>query len=572
MKDVFSDKKELLEAALNPENCDLLIEGNLVNVLTKEIYEACVGIKYGKIVHIGDEKIKNKNLIKTPHYLIPSLIDGHVHIESSMLTPDEFAKLAVLHGTCAVVADPHEIANVIGVSGIKFMLSNSSNLPMEFYFNIPSCVPSAESFETSEKISVSEIKELKKLNRVIGLAEVMNFPGVLMKDKEVLDKINLFDDKIVDGHCPGLRGKELNAYSLYCHSDHESTNYDEAVEKLRIGMWLMIREGSAAKNISILKDIISNGVDTRRCMLVSDDIHADDLSSGYLDLLLSKAVRMGVDPVDAIRMTTLNTADYFGLSNIGSISIGKDANISIVKDLKNFSVEKVFYRGELVYPVEPFKKRLSSAKKISLTDVHNVMNINKNFSFKIKVNKKKVKIRVIKIIEGQILTKEIIEEVKTKGGELLSDIEKDIIKISVIDRHKGINFSTGFVSGFGIKKGALGSTIAHDAHNIIVIGVDDKSMEKAVNEILRINGGMCVVGDEISSLSLPIGGLMSNNAEEVIEKTKNLKKKAKNLGTTLENPFITLSFLALPVIPELRITDKGLIDVNKFGFTDLIVR
>lgn len=582
----FFDKKELLEAALNPEDCDLVIEGNLVNVLTGEIYKSCIGAKYGKIVYVGDDiKIKNKNKFKnkfkTDGYLVPSFIDGHVHIESSMLTPAEFAKIAVLHGTCAVVADPHEIANVLGISGIKFMLSDSLNLPIEFYFNVPSCVPSAEGFETSEEIDVAEMKELKKLDRIIGLGEVMNFPGVLSGTQKLLDKIRLFEGCVVDGHCPGLRGKELNAYSIFCHSDHESTNYYEAVEKLRTGMWLMLREGSTAKNMSILKELVSNGVDMRRCMIVTDDIHADDLSKGHLNLRLSKAVDLGVNPIDALRMVTLNPSEYFNLKNLGSLSIGKDANITVLKDLKNFKVEKVFFKGKLVSSEGNLNIKIKKTKtrktKREFENVMNVMNINKNFSFEITTPakekaKEKVKVRVIKIIEGEILTKEIIEEMKPKNGKLESDTTKDIIKISVIDRHKGINFSNGFVSGFGIKKGALASTIAHDAHNIIVLGVDDESMKKAVYEILRINGGICVVlGDEISSLSLPIGGLMSENSEEVIRKTEELNKKAKDLGINLASPFMTLSFLALPVIPELKITDRGLVDVRKFKFTNLIV-
>ncbi|ODS43083.1 MAG: adenine deaminase [Candidatus Altiarchaeales archaeon IMC4] len=567
MNDVFSGKKELLEAALNPECCDLVVEGNLVNVLTGEIYEGCVGVKHGKIVYVGNEEIKNRNLIKTSYYVVPSFIDGHVHIESSMLPPSEFAKIAVLHGTCAVVADPHEIANVLGVSGIKFMLSDSRNLPVDFYFNVPSCVPSTEMFETSGEISAVEMKKLKKMDRIIGLGEVMNFPGVLNCDKKLAEKIRVFDSMVVDGHCPGLIGRKLNAYSVYCHSDHESTNYEEAVEKLRIGMWLMIREGSAAKNMSILKDIIRNGIDTRRCMIVTDDIHADDLSLGHLNLRLSKAVEIGADPVDAIRMTTLNTAEYFNLKNLGSISIGKDANISIVKDLKNFRVEKVFFKGKLASSNGNLTVKIKKTK----TKFKNVMNVNKNFSFKIPA-KEKTNTRVIKIIEGEIRTKEIIKEIKPKNNSLESNTAKDIIKISVIDRHKGINYSNAFVTGFGIKKGAIASTIAHDAHNIIVIGADDESMKKAVNELIRIHGGIAVAGEKIYSLPLPIAGLMSNNTKEVIQKLKVLNKEATKLGVKIHSPFMTLSFLALPVIPELKITDKGLVDVRKFKFTDLIIK
>ena len=283
----------LINSALHPEKCDLFVEGNLVNVITKEIYKARVGIKNGIIVLMEKDET-----VKSDKFLLPSFIDSHIHIESSMLIPSEFAKLAVKHGTCAVVADPHEIANVLGMEGIKFMIENSKNIPVEIYFNIPSCVPAAEGFETSEKITINDIKKLKKYKRILGLAEVMNFPGVLNCNPEIIEKLKIFNtgNFVIDGHCPDLKGNLLNAYALFIHSDHESTNYEEAIEKLRKGMYLMLREGSAAKNLNILKDIVRNKISTAHCMLVCDDIHADELNKGHINLLLKRAVETGISP------------------------------------------------------------------------------------------------------------------------------------------------------------------------------------------------------------------------------------------------------------------------------------
>ncbi len=562
----------LINSALHPEKCDLFVEGNLVNVITKEIYKARVGITNGKIVYL--EKDEN---IRTDKFLLPSFIDSHIHIESSMLIPSEFAKLAVKHGTCAVVADPHEIANVLGVEGIKFMIENSKNELMYFYFNIPSCVPTAEGFETSEKITIKDIKKLKKYKRILGLAEVMNFPGVLNCNPEIIEKLKIFNSNnfFIDGHCPNLKGNLLNAYALFVHSDHESTEYSEAIEKLRKGMYLMLREGSAAKNINILREIVKNKISTTNCMLVCDDIHADELNKGHINLLLKRAVEMGMNEIDAIRLATLNPANYFNLKNLGALAIGKDANITVVNNLKDFNIEKVIFKGKVVVSngkiLTKFKKR-----KISEKFIHTVK-IRKIYlgDLKIRTDRKEgiEKVRVIKAIGGQIFTKEDIMEVEVKDYCLMENLNKDILKIVVVDRHKGENFAVGFVHGLGIKKGAIASSISHDAHNIICVGSSDEYILKAINEIQRIEGGIAVVSNnEIYFMQLKVAGLMSDNAEDVIEKTKILNEKAKDLGCTLTQPFMTLSFLALPVIPELKITDKGLVNTNEFKFTDLIVK
>lgn len=560
----------LINAALHPERCDLFVEGNLVNVITKEIYKARVGIKNGVIVYVErDESITSEK------FLLPSFIDAHIHIESSMLIPSEFSRLVVKHGTCAVVADPHEIANVLGVEGIKFMIENSKNLPVEIYFNVPSCVPAAEGFETSEKIGIEDIKKLKRYKRILGLAEVMNFPGVINCNPDVIEKIKIFNsNNVIDGHCPNLTKNLLNAYALFIHSDHESTETNEAIEKLRKGMYIMIREGSAAKNINILKGIINSKISTINCMLACDDIHADELNKGHINLLVKKAIEMGMDEIDAIRLATLNPANYFNLKNLGAIAIGKDANITIVDNLKDFNIEKVIFKGRVVVEnkkiLTRFKKRKIPEKFIHTVKVRK---IDPN-DLKIRTDKKegREKVRVIKAIDGQIFTKEEIMKVDVKDHYLMEDLDKDILKIVVVDRHKGKNIAVGFVHGFGIKKGAIASSISHDAHNIISVGSNDKYILKAIKEIQRIEGGIVVVSDKAYFVQLKVAGLMSDNKKDVIKKTKILNEKAKDIGCKLTQPFMTLSFLALPVIPELKITDKGLVDVKEFKFTDLIVR
>lgn len=571
----------MIDFALNPGLCDLFIEGNLVNVITSEIYKSTIGIKQGKIVFIGDKQEINfkseklKNFMKTDGFLLPSFIDSHIHIESSMLIPSEFAKLSVVNGTCCVIADPHEIANVLGIKGIEFMLNDAKNLPMEIYYMIPSCVPAAPNLETSEKLTVEDLKKLKKLKskKILGLAELMNFQGVINKDIEILKKIKIFKNKIIDGHCPGLIGKELNAYLLVAKSDHESIFSEEFIEKLRKGMFLMIREGSAATQ-DILKFLLENKISFYNVSFVSDDIHAEDLKKGHLNLVLKKAVKEGMDEIEAIRAVTLNPARYFKLNSVGAIAIGKQANITIVDNLYNFNVKKVFFKGRLVAEngklIAKIKKQ-SKENNIQNFNIMNVKEISEN-NFKIYVKEdKKYNVRVIECIDGKLFTKEKIVELRAKNKILEPDIEKDIIKISVIDRHKGKNLSVGFINGFGIRDGAIAQTIAHDSHNIIVIGTSDKSMEKACKEIIKIGGGIVLYiesKNEIYHLSLPFAGLMSDNYNYVIEKLEILNEKVKELNCKMKSPFMTLSFMALPVIPELKITDKGL--VKNFKFENLI--
>jgi len=555
--------------------------GALVNVCTSEIYGANVGIKSGKITCVGDKKMSAEETVNARgYYLVPGLIDAHIHIESSMITLSEFARTVIPHGTAAIVTDPHEIANVAGIEGIKVLVEESRKIPLKVYFTIPSCVPSTP-FETSgAEIGIKEIEEMLSWKEVVGLGEVMNFHGVINSDPEVLEKIRVVKEMrgVVDGHCPGLSGEALNAYiSAGVQSDHESTTAGEGLEKIRSGMRLMIREGSAAKNLGSLSGIFDfPGEYAGRCMLATDDRHPGDLiSEGHMDGIIRKSVSGGMDPVDAIKLATINPAEYFHLENSGYIAPGKDADILFVSDLEDFRVEKVMIKGKITAEKGRFiSKLLSFPYPGSVTNTVNLKRVSPG-SFNILAGKEnKVDVRVIGVIGGEILTDERIECLQVRDNKILPDPGRDVARIAVAERHKGTgNIGLGFVSGFGLKKGAFASSVAHDSHNIIVVGSNENDMCDAVNKIIETRGGMVVAHNrEIHCLKLPIAGLISDmKAEEVNEKLGVLHREVKKLGVKMESPFMALSFLALPVIPRLKLTDKGLFDVERFKFVDLVV-
>ncbi len=569
--------------AVSNMHADLLIHGNLVNVYSGNITESYIGIKDRRIIYVGGKRIRAlKDLDLSSKYILPAYIDGHVHIESSLVTPSQFALAVIPRGTCCVIADPHEIANVCGVEGIKFMIEDSSRTPLKVYFMIPSCVP-ATSLETSgAKIGLKEIEELKGTERILGLGEVMNFPGVIKGEEEVMAKIEACEGMVIDGHAPGLRGEALCAYiAAGIQSDHESIAAEEATEKLSLGMWVMIREGSTAKNLSELACIISKGC-PERTMLVTDDQHADDLlAEGHLDHVLRRAVEEGIDAVDAVRMVTVKPAEYFGLRRLGGISPGKWADIVIVDDLEEFKAEMVFIDGRLVAKEgkylgsigEPIVKR-AVEKTVHLGEMHP-----EDFSIvyhgQEETRVEEAEVRVIKIIPDQIVTDEARCKLPVERDKILPDLERDIVKICVVERHHETGrIGRGFVKGFGLKKGALASTVAHDSHNIVAIGVSDDEICMAVNRLREINGGLVAVsGNEIKSeLPLPIAGLMSDRGVKfVAEKMDDLNESAHDLGCRLRSPFMALSFLALPVIPKLKITDYGLVDVEKMKIVDLLL-
>ena len=559
---------------------DLLIHGSLVNVYSGCISESYIGVKDGRIIYVGKRPISAKrNIDAGSKFILPAYIDGHVHIESSLVTPSQFAMAVIPKGTCCVVADPHEIANVCGVEGIKFMIEDSARTPLKIYFMIPSCVPATNLETSGAKIGLEEIEELKQIKQILGLGEVMNFPGVINGEEEIMAKIKSCEGMVIDGHAPGLRGEALCAYiAAGIMSDHESVTAEEAMEKLSLGMWIMIREGSTAKNLSELSRIVSKGC-PERVMLVTDDRHADDLlTEGHLDYVLKRAVEEGIDPVDAVRMVTVKPAEYFGLRRLGAVSPGKSANIVIVDDLKEFKAEIVLIDGEIVAKKGEYLGTLG--KSIIKRAVEKTVHIDKLLPEDFKVSycgpeDKQVEVMVIEVVPDQIFTEKIQCRLPVENGEVLSDLEKDIVKICVVERHRGSRrIGKGFVKGFGLKKGALASTVAHDSHNIVAIGVSDDDICRAVNRIQEMNGGLVAVsGEEIKcELPLPIAGLMSDRGIGfVAERMDELNKSASDLGCHLRSPFMALSFLALPVIPKLKITDLGLVDVEKMKLIDLFV-
>ena len=554
--------RRLIDVASGRKKADLVIKNaEIVNVLTEEFIKADVAICGEKIAGIGSydgmKEIDGEGL-----YAVPGLIDGHTHLEMSMLSVTEFARLIVPRGNTSVVADPHEIANVLGKDGIRVLIEEAKTTPLKVFFEVPSCVPSSPLECSGAIIKADDVAEILKWDDVIGLAEVMNYPGVINCDEEVLKKIVFAREKkkIVDGHCPMLSGKDLNAYiSAGIGSDHENTRENEAIEKLRLGMRVMIREGSVARNLKSLLSLAKKGY--RWCMLVTDGDRTvrDLIEQGYLDYVYRRAVEEGVDPIKALQMCTINPAEYFGI-NAGLIAPGRFADVVLLKDLEKFEVAKVIANGEIVgdikrtYSYPEFVKRSVKLKKQITPD-------------DVKIEGKGVA-RIIRVIEGEIVTGEEREYVEG------IDVERDILKIVVVERHKATgNIGKAFIRGFGLKRGAIATSIAHDAHNIVCVGVSDEEICRAVNRIADLQGGIVVVdGDVKAELQLNIAGLMSEERAEVVaEKLDIIHEEIRRLGCKLKSPILALSFMALPVIPKLKVTDLGLVDVEEFKVVDIFV-
>jgi len=525
-----------------------------------------VAICGDRVAGIGDYHQAKQVLDLTGKYVAPGLINGHIHPESSMLDITQYARAVVPRGTLAIVTDLHEIANVSGLEGIRYVLNCARRLPLELFLMAPSCVPATHLETSGASLGPEDIRQVLRWRGVIGLGEVMNFPGVLNGDANVLGKINLAKGKIVDGHAPGVSGKDLSAYiAAGIYSDHESVSLDEAREKLRQGMWVMIREGSSEKNLDALLPLVTDKT-YKRCLLVVDDRScADLLRDGDIDAVVRKAIRRGLDPVRAIQMATINTAEYFKLDRLGAIAPGYLANLIVISELSSLQVETVFYRGRLVAregrPLFPIYQ--PSGK--GLTNTINIKPFNKEA---LKFEASGETEPVIEIVPGQIITRKRVEKVKISEGVIMPDISRDILKLVVVERHRASgNIGLGLVKGFGLKRGAIASSIAHDSHNIVAVGTSDEDIFAAVKEIERLQGGLVVAaeGKVLSNLALPIAGLLSDEPlEVVVAKLEKLEQLARDLGTTLAAPLATLSFLALPVIPELRLTDLGLVDVNAF--------
>ena len=568
--------KEMILAARGDLAPDLVLKNaRIVNVFTKEIESGDVAIKDGYIVGIGEfdgeEEIDIGGRI-----ICPGLIDGHIHIESSMISPSEFAGAVAPHGTTAVIADPHEIANVAGEEGIRYMLEASAGLPVDIFFMLPSCVPATPLDESGAELSADELEPFYKEERVAGLAELMNSFGTVRADEEIIRKIQGANSygKRIDGHAPFLTGKDLNAYiTAGVRSDHECSSAEEAIEKLKLGQFIMIREGTAARNLEALLPLFDDKY-CDRCMLVTDDKHGSDLiDNGHIDYIIRKAIRAGKDPLNAIKMATLNAAMYFGLKDRGAIAPGYIADIIVLSDLEDFTVEKVFKNGRLTVDGGKNVRAIKSPSidKEKYPRVFNSFNLREIKPSDLEIRDEGTKKRVIKVIPGQILTEELIVESSSKQAEP----DKDIIKLAVIERHKGTGHTgVGFVSGYGLKKGAIASSVAHDSHNLIVAGCTDDDMALAANTVRENGGGLAVVcdGKVLSSLPLPIGGLMCEmNVNEVEDILRVMKEQARQLGVNEGiDPFMTLAFTALPVIPKLRLLTQGVVDVDKQSYVPVM--
>jgi len=558
--------KELISVARGEIPADLLLKNaRIVNTFIGEIEQADVAIYGDRIAGVGDYGKAREIIDLQGRFLAPGLINGHTHIESSMLHPARYAQAVVPRGTLAVVTDLHEIANVCGSEGIKFVTDLARKLPLDMLFMAPSCVPATHLETSGARISSKEVKKILAHPNIIGLGEMMNFPGVVSGDEDVLKKISASKGKVIDGHAPGLTGKELNAYlSAGILSDHESTTLEEGKEKLRRGMYLMIREGSSEKNMDALLPLVTDNT-YKRCFFVVDDRSCTDLlREGDIDAVVRKAIDRGLEPVRAIQMATINAAEYFRLHDRGGIGPGYIANLITITDLAKLEIDMVFYQGKLVaregkplFPLPPVTLELRDTVRIKPI-----------MGKSLKIAAADETYPVIEIVPGQIVTKKAMEKMKIVDGTVMPDLERDILKLVVVERHKASgNIGLGLVKGFGLKKGALASSVAHDSHNIIAVGTNDFDILKAIEEINRLQGGLVVCAnlEILASLPLPIAGLLSPEPlEVVVSQYEQVEKAAASLGNLPPAPFAILSFLALPVIPELRLTDLGLVDVVEF--------
>jgi len=561
----------LIEAARGQRPVDLCIKGcRLLNVFSGGIEAADLAVYDGFVAGWGD--YEGKETVRADGmYVSPGFIDGHIHIESTLLSPANFCAAVLPWGTCAVVADPHEIANVLGLEGIKYFIECARNLPLDVFFNLPSCVP-ASALETSgASLRAVDLLSLLPDEKLLGLAEMMNFPGVIQADPLVTDKLLLFQQMVIDGHCPGLSGRDLNAYrAAGIGSDHECTSPEEAAEKLERGMTVMIREGSQSKDLGKLIGIV-NDATWPRCMFVSDDLHPDDLvGKGHMNAILNAAMSLGMDPVRAVSLASWTPAAYFRLPRRGALAPGFFADFTISPTLNPWDPVRVFKggmeiarEGELLsdpifWPMPPLPG--------------SPMHIDKISPRQLLVPAKAGKLRVIEILEATLFTRKLLMDAKIENGYVICDVERDLLKVAVYNRYvPGKVPAVGFVHGLGLKKGAVATSVAHDSHNVIAVGASDDDIVAAVSALRQTGGGMAAASEGLAEvLPLPIAGLMSTlPAPDVSHRLGRLKSLAKDWGARLDNPFMALSFLSLPVIPELKLTDLGLVEVSSFSHVPL---
>lgn len=564
--------QNLILKARGDEKSELVLKNaKIINVFTNEIIEGDIAIDKGYIVGIGQYE-GEMEIDLNGKYLSPGFIDGHVHIESSMSSPSQFARVIVPRGVTSIIADPHEIANVKGIEGIKYIIDESKTVPLDVYIMLPSCVPSTNFENAGAILEAEDLKELMGEETVLGLGEMMNYPGVISGDEKVVEKLALFKDKVIDGHGPAIDGKDLNAYvAAGIKTEHECSTLEEVINRVRLGMYILLREGSAAKDLrNIIKAV--NKENLRRFLFCTDDKHPEDLiNEGTIDFNIKLAIKEGIDPIDAIKMATLNAAECYGLKGKGAIAPGYIADLVVIDNLEDFNIVKVFKNGKLV---------AENKKALFDTRIHLPKNMIDSVRIKevriedLQIPMKSNKANIIGVIENSLVTEKLVEEVKTVNG-YFEYSHNDILKLVVIERHFATgNIGVGLIKNFKLKNGAIGSTVGHDSHNMIVVGDNDEDILLAIKELEKIGGGLTIIskGRVLKSLPLEIGGIMTSRP---IEETNSILKEMIHLShnelKVNENidPFMTLAFMALPVIPKLKLTDMGLFDVEKFDFIDI---
>ena len=566
--------KTIITSARGDAPADLLLtNAKIINVFSGRIIAGSIAVKDGYIVGF-DGRDATEALDLGGRYVAPGFIDSHVHIESSMACITEFARAVVACGTTTVVADPHEIANVLGTAGIEYMLQSADGQPMDCLFALPSCVPATDMETAGARLGAADLDPFFDHPRIVALAEMMNYPGVIFTDTDVLAKLESARSRrrAMDGHAPGVTGRQLAAYAAAgIASDHECTSAEEALEKLELGMHIMVREGTCARNLETLFPVI-RATTWRRMMWCTDDRHPHDLlAQGHIDDVIRTAVDKGLDPVRAICMGTLNPADYFGIRDAGAIAPGRKANLVIFSDLADIRAEEVFHMGRRVARDGRLDPHVPRPAPVAVPPAMHLDPHTLDFS----IPAQGQRMRVIRAIPDQVITRCDTMDVQQRNGLAVADADGDLVKLAVVDRYTGnARTGLGFVTGLGLRRGAIASSVAHDSHNIIVAGLDDADMRAAVTAVAKMNGGLVVVrdGTSMASLPLPVAGLMSDQPVETVrDQLDTVIAAARQLGAQLADPFMTLGFLALPVIPDLKLTDQGLVDVRRFAVVPLFV-